>query len=517
MHSRPALAAVSPGTAPLPPSRRLIFRIVGVMVAAILAIEGIILIPTTLHNREEARLHFFAEAEATAWKVAFALAERLAMGGDTPQPAELPSVAGAETSLYDADGRLLTTTARASTQTPDAPIRDFLAAMPSSARTGEGASGCYVLIPLRQMGQMYGALALVKPDALLQRESLRYVVRTLGVILVICAFTSLVVLFYLVRAVLRPVEQIVAANVATTGEEGGESLIPADEIPVTELGAIIETRNRMLLNLRSAREEILAKNRELASWNRTLEARVAERTTALEQAQERVVQAEKLAAIGKLAASVAHEINNPLGIIGANATDLQRQLARGVGADLDREEAGRSLEIIRSQVQRCKRIVDALLNYSRRRPSRPEVANLRAFLDETVELVRHRARAEEKPLTLEIEEPPPSFAILQTHLQQALINLLENALDATDRGQRITVGAARTAAGMSLWVENEGQGVPAAVQESIFEPFFTTKPPGSGAGMGLAIAANFIRAQGGRLRYEDAPTGGARFVIDLPY
>jgi signal transduction histidine kinase len=516
MRTSETSAAIPPATAPLPPWRRLIFRIVGVMVAAILAIEGIILIPTTLHNRDEAKRHFFAEAEAKAWEVAFALAERLAMGGDIPQPAELPWVMGAETSLYDADGRRLVTTAAVATRTPGESIHDFLAAMPSSARTGEGEAGCYVLIPLRQMGQMYGALAMVKSDDLLRRESLGYIVRTLGLILVICAFTSLVVLFYLVREVLRPVQRIVAANVATTAGDTGEAIIPAEEIPATELGEIIETRNRMLLNLRSAREEILAKNRELASWNRTLEARVAERTTALEQAQERMVQAEKLAAIGKLAASVAHEINNPLGIIGANATDLQRQLARGTGGDLDREEAGRSLEIIRSQIQRCKRIVDALLNYSRRRPSRPEVTDLRTFLDETVELIRHRARTEEKPLTLEVEEPPPTFAIMQTHLQQALINLLENALDATSPGQRIMVGAGRTAAGMSLWVENEGEGVPAAVQESIFEPFFTTKPPGSGAGMGLAIAANFIRAQGGRLRYEDPVDGGARFVIDLP-
>jgi signal transduction histidine kinase len=509
-------AAVAAATAPLPPWRRLIFRIVGVMVAAILAIEGIILIPTTLHNRDAARRQFFAEAEAKAWEVAFGLAERLAMGGDIPDAAELPRVAGAATTLYDADGHLLATTATDVLRTPDETIRGFLADMPSGARPGEDEAGCYVFIPLRQMGNMYGALAMVKASARLQQESIRYVVRTLGVILVICAFTSLVVLFYLVREVLRPVERIVAANVATSAGEEAEALIPDDQIPLTELGEIIATRNRMLHNLRGAREEILAKNRELASWNRTLEERVAERTTALEHAQARVVQAEKLAAIGKLAASVAHEINNPLGIIGANATDLQRQLARRAGPDRDREEAGRSLEIIRSQIQRCKRIVDALLNYSRRRPAKPEVVDLQGFLDETVELVRHRARSEDKPLTVDVEEPPPTFAIMQTHLQQALINLLENALDATIPGQHITVGAARMTDGMRLWVENEGEGVPAAAQESIFEPFFTTKPPGSGAGMGLAIAAHFIRAQGGRLYYEDPPAGGARFVIELP-
>jgi C4-dicarboxylate-specific signal transduction histidine kinase len=348
-------------------------------------------------------------------------------------------------------------------------------------------------------------------DSLL-RESIHYILRTLGVILVICAFTSLVVLLYLVREVLHPVQRIVAANVATG--HGAEEIIPEQAIPATELGEISQTRNRMLLSLRSAREEILAKNRELEAWTRTLEERVAERTAALEQAQERVVQSEKLAAIGKLAASVAHEINNPLGIIAAASEDLRRQL--GQAGQPDRDEVGRSLEIVRSQIQRCKRIVDALLNYSRRRPSTPEMTDLRRFLDETLDLVRHRARKEGKSLTLDVAEPAPAAAIMQTQLQQALINLLDNALDATAPHAAITVGAGQIDHGIAVWVENQGEPIPTDVQEAIFEPFFTTKPPGRGAGMGLAIAANFIRAQGGRLRYEDIPDGGARFVIELP-
>ncbi|HEX9593544.1 MAG TPA: ATP-binding protein [bacterium] len=497
----------------LPPHRRLLVRIVGVMVAAILAIEGIILVVTTQRHRDDTRNRFFATAEGEGWRAAAPLAEQLAMGGaDALRPDQLPQVNGATTTLFDAEGRLLESTATRVSPDLATLIRDFLRGNPAFGRTGETASGCFVLIPLRQMGELYGALAVTKPAASLRRESIHYILRTLGVILVICAFTSLVVLLYLVREVLRPVQRIVAANVATG--HGAEELIPASDIPITELGEISQTRNRMLLSLRSAREEILAKNRELESWNRTLEERVAERTAALEQAQERVVQAEKLAAIGKLAASVAHEINNPLGIIAAAAEDLRRQLVQA--GTPDRDGVGRSLEIVRSQIQRCKRIVDALLNYSRRRPSTPEVTDLQRFLDETLDLVRHRARKEDKPLTLDVADPPPSAAIMQTQLQQALINLLDNALDATGPGQRITVGAGRTVHGVAVWVENQGEPIPAEVQESIFEPFFTTKPPGRGAGMGLAIAANFIRAQGGRLRYENAPSGGARFVIELP-
>ncbi|MGD2064714.1 MAG: ATP-binding protein [Nitrospirota bacterium] len=506
-------AGTPPVPFPLPPHRRLLVRIVGVMVAAILAIEGIILVVTTQRHRDDTRNHFFASAEGEAWRAAAPLAEQLAMGGaDTIRPEQLPRVHGASTALFDAEGRLLEATATGESPDLVALVRGFLESSPAFGRTGDVATGCYVLIPLRQMGKLYGALAVTKSSDSLRRESLHYILRTLGVILVICAFTSLVVLLYLVREVLHPVQRIVAANVATG--HGTEELIPADDIPITELGEISQTRNRMLLSLRSAREEILAKNRELESWNRTLEDRVAERTAALEQAQERVVQAEKLAAIGKLAASVAHEINNPLGIIAAGAEDLRRQLGHA-GAP-DRDEVNRSLEIIRSQIQRCKRIVDALLNYSRRRPSAPEVTDLRRFLDETLELVRHRARKEDKPLALDVADPPPSAAIMQTQLQQALINLLDNAIDAADPGQQITVGADRTAHGVAVWVENQGEPIPPEVQESIFEPFFTTKPPGRGAGMGLSIAANFIRAQGGRLRYEDAATGGARFVIELP-
>ena len=144
------------------------------------------------------------------------------------------------------------------------------------------------------------------------------------------------------------------------------------------------------------------------------------------------------------------------------------------------------------------------------------MTDLRRFLDETLDLVRHRARKEDKSLTLDVAEPPPAAAIMQTQLQQSLINLLENALDATPPHAKITVGAARIDHGVAVWVENQGEPIPAEIREVIFEPFFTTKPPGRGAGMGLAIAANFIRAQGGHLRYEDASGGGARFVIELP-
>ncbi len=486
--------------APLPPHRRLLVRIVAVMVVAIVAIEGVILIPTTLHDRAEMRRRFFAEAEAAAWEAAPALATALAHGA-VPG---LPEVMCSHVTIYDPAGRAVAGT------DPDPRLgRAVVALLGRGDRVerGQEASGrCFLLLRLIYHDTPVGCVAVVKPADAIARATLHYVLRTLGMVLLICGFTALIVLLYLVRAVLRPVERIVAANVASGG--GGEKIIPEDEIPLTEIGEIMRTRNRMLARLRGTREEVEAKNRELASWAQTLEARVAERTTALKQAQEQVVQAEKMAAIGKLAASVAHEINNPLGIIGASAEELRRALD-------GEEEAQRPLEIIHSQVGRCKRIIDALLDFSRRRPARPESTELAPFLEETLELLRPRARQEDKELRLSVAARVRA-TVLPTQLQQALVNLVTNGLDATAAGGVVRVGAEARGERVCLWVEDDGQGIPADQVAEAFEPFFTTKAPGRGAGMGLAIAANFVHAQGGTLAYEAAARGGARFVIDLP-
>ena len=486
--------------APLPPTRRLLVRIVAVMVVAIVAIEGVILIPTTLHDREEMRRRFFAEAEAAAWEAAPEMAVALAAGERPP----LPEVMGSQVAIYDTAGRV----AVANDHDPGlGPAAAALLRRGDRVERGRERTGrCYLLLRLVHHDEVVGCVAVVKPADAIARSTLHYVLHTLGLVLLICGFTALILLLYLVRAVLRPVERIVAANVASGA--GGEEIIPEGDIPATELGEIMRTRNQMLANLRATREEVEAKNRELASWAESLEQRVAERTAALKEAQEQVVQAEKMAAIGKLAASVAHEINNPLGIISASGEELHRALA-------DEAEAQRPLEIIRSQVARCKRIIDALLDFSRRRPARPEPVELAPFLEETLELLRPRARQESKGLTLSVP-PGVRATILPTQLQQAVVNLVANGLDATPAGGGVRIGGEARGARVCLWVEDDGDGIPADQVADAFEPFFTTKAPGQGAGMGLAIAANFIHAQGGTLRYEEAASGGARFVIDLP-
>ncbi|RMF78109.1 MAG: sensor histidine kinase, partial [Nitrospirae bacterium] len=159
--------------------------------------------------------------------------------------------------------------------------------------------------------------------------------------------------------------------------------------------------------------------------------------------------------------------------------------------------------------------LDALLDFSRRRPAAPEPVALAPFLEETLELLRPRARQEGKGIDLRVPEGLTA-TVLPTQLQQAVVNLVANGLDATPPGGGVRVGAEGRGDRVCLWVEDDGPGIPEGEVEAAFEPFVTTKAPGAGAGMGLPIAANFVHACGGTLRYERAAGGGARFVVDLP-
>jgi len=221
-------------------------RIVAVMVLAIVTIEGVILIPMVLHDRAEMRRRFFAEAEAAAWEAAPALVAALARGERPP----FPEVGGAAVVVYDPLGRPLATTG----DDPGlGPAAVALLARGAPVERGEEASGrCYLLLRLTRHEAVVGSIAVVKPADAMARATRAYLWRTLGLVLLICTFTALIVLLYLIRAVLRPVQQIVAANVATGA--AGEEIIPEPKIPATELGEIMRTRNRMLTSLRVARE-----------------------------------------------------------------------------------------------------------------------------------------------------------------------------------------------------------------------------------------------------------------------
>lgn len=257
---------------------------------------------------------------------------------------------------------------------------------------------------------------------------------------------------------------------------------------------------------------------------------IGEDITDWKAAIDRTAQSEKLAALGQLAAGVMHEINNPLATIAACAESmqLQREMARELaGPDAPvvlskGSSPDEFLRIIDLEVQRCKRIVNGLLDFSRPKPAQRELLDLNGVVQQGLFLLQHHPKFKRVRMVSELEDATPLLVNGDAdQLVQVLIALTMNAMDATPEGARVTVRTRRVTNDQGsllavLEVTDEGPGIPRALQAKVFEPFFTTKAPGQGTGLGLAICYGIIGDHAGQLELI-APEGqGATFRVSLP-
>ena len=247
---------------------------------------------------------------------------------------------------------------------------------------------------------------------------------------------------------------------------------------------------------------------------------IGEDVTDWTAAQERWAQSEKLAALGQLAAGVMHEINNPLATVAACAESLSLRLfdMRKAGCDVP-PQTDEFIRIIEQEVQRCKRIVDSLLTFSRPRSGDRAPTDINSVIQQTLFLLKHHTRFKRLRVQtlLDVELPPvPANA---EQLIQVFMALLINAADAMSDAGRITI---RTRRGISeaeavvAEVIDEGSGIGRSDLPRIFEPFFTTKPPGRGTGLGLSVCYSIIADHGGRIEVDSAAGAGSTFRILLP-
>jgi two-component system, NtrC family, sensor kinase len=234
-----------------------------------------------------------------------------------------------------------------------------------------------------------------------------------------------------------------------------------------------------------------------------LAAQLNRMTGALREHQTRLVQHEKLAGIGRLAAGVAHEINNPLGVILGYVRLLQRR-AEGVLAE--------DLRVVEEEAVRCQDIVEGLLDLARPGRGPLEPVALREACDGLVARLRDSARV--GPVTVEVHGEGTAWA-QASRLRQVLLNLLKNAAEAAGEHGRVEVRIAVDVEGTSrVAVSDSGPGMTAEARTRLFEPFFTTKP--AGTGLGLAVSQAIAEAHGGRIEVDTGPLGGARFTLSLP-
>lgn len=291
-----------------------------------------------------------------------------------------------------------------------------------------------------------------------------------------------------------------------------------------ELGLLRTLGNQAAIALRNA--DSYAVVRELTA---TLEERVAQRTTDLELTHQRLLttqqhlaRADKLASLGRLVAGIAHEINNPVAFVSASV-DLIHDAATQVRAQLNGhgdERLATSLDqllenasICRDGAQRAARIVKDLTAFSRAQPDRREPTDLHAGIERTLQLLRGEYRDRIDIIRDYGEIPRP--AINAGEIDQVVMNLLANAIQAIPATGRVCVRTYAANGSVFVEVHDSGAGVPAELQERIFEPFFSTKE-GKGTGLGLAIAHSLVTRHGGDLQCRSTPGDGATFTMRLP-
>ncbi|MEE9218712.1 MAG: ATP-binding protein [Acidobacteriota bacterium] len=271
-----------------------------------------------------------------------------------------------------------------------------------------------------------------------------------------------------------------------------------------EIGELADSFNRMTGDLQRARDE-------LEAYSTELERKVRERTRKLEEAQNQLLQSEKLSAIGKLVAGVAHELNNPLtGVLGYAQLLLRRKTEK---------ETARSLERIAIEAIRCKKIVQNLLAFARKQKAERLPINVNNAIERTLALRAYPMKLDNIEIVTDLQTGLPRVLGDFNQLQQVFLNMIINAHQAmieTKRPGRLVVRTQEYEGHVQIEIKDNGSGIPAAVKEHIFDPFFTTKEVGSGTGLGLSICYGIVQEHGGRILVDSEEGKGSRFIVEVP-
>jgi two-component system NtrC family sensor kinase len=327
------------------------------------------------------------------------------------------------------------------------------------------------------------------------------VMSTFTIIAFLCVVFLLVILYFSTTRITNPLQKmVVATQVISKGDLAHRVKINSRD----EIGYLAESFNRMTVNLEAANEKLI-------EWGKTLEKKVEERTKELRKMQAHLIQSEKLASLGKLAAGIAHEINNPLGGI----LIYSNLLLEDTEKDSPHYE---NLKKIVKETSRCKDIVKGLLEFARPKEPETSLIGVNEILEGSLAIMEKQALFQNISIKKSYESDLPKIIADSAQLQQVFMNIILNAAEATAGNGTLTLSTSLNPDSKCIEVKfsDTGQGIKEEDKKRLFEPFFSTKEVGKGTGLGLAISYSIIQKHQGTIEVKSQIGKGSTFTVKLP-
>jgi len=354
------------------------------------------------------------------------------------------------------------------------------------------------------LGVLDTHLSLARPDQQLAQGTWRMLAYDVFAMIAIGVLSWL----FIHRMIDRPLKQLQAGTRRLSNGDLGYQI---DVKSKDQIGDLATSFNLMSLQLRSA-------NEQMVSWARTLEDRVAEKTRELRKAHDEVLHVETMASVGKMAAVVAHEINNPLSGILTYSKLLKKWVENDDVSNEKQDEAIQCLNLIASESRRCGELVKNLLNFSRQAPMNVQPTDINQVVKQCTMLLRHNLEIASIQLHETLAEGLPHLQCDPSQIEQVLLAVVVNAADAMPHGGNLWLetrlsGDARQVA---ITIRDDGSGIPPEVMPRIFEPFVTTKEHGHGTGLGLAVSRSIVERHSGKIAVQSELGKGTTVTITLP-